>query len=128
MRIGERPRRGYFSLVNSHFLLPMVILGLALPLRAQDVQMRLGDVKDSRTTGQFFAGLDIELKLSGDTLEDAKSMKVTLESATDDTGRNLIDSGKMREGFEAVGAFGRRNVVTLKLKNPARKAATVKEI
>lgn len=116
------------SLVNSKLLLPLVILSLALPVCAQDVQMRLGDVKDTRTTGQFFAGLDVELKLSGDTLEDAKSMKLTIESATDDTGRNLIDSGKMRDGFEAIGSYGQKNMVTLKLKNPARKAATVKEI
>jgi hypothetical protein len=40
----------------------------------------------------------------------------------------LLDPQKQREDFETIGSFGSKNSVTLKLKNPARKAATVKEI
>ena len=85
-------------------------------------------MKDSRTTGQFFADPEVEVKLSGDALEDAQSRRVLLTSATDDTGRSLLEKNKMSEDFDSFSNFGHKNSITLKLKNPARKAATVKEI
>ncbi len=128
--LASPPGLSYQWAVNAKFLLPISVLSLTLTLSlpAQDVQTRLGDVKDSRTTGQFFAGLEVELKLSGDGLADAKSMRVAVQTATDDTGRNLIDPEKMSDRFESIDSAGSRNLLTLKLKNPARKAVTVKEI
>ena len=48
----------------------------ALPLAAQDVRVGAGTIEDRRTTGRFFVGLEIELKLTGDDLADAKSARI----------------------------------------------------
>jgi hypothetical protein len=93
------------------------------------VQTQLGDVKDSRTTGQFFAGLEVEIKLLGDPLADALFMKTAVKTAVDDTGRDLVDYEKEKNEFEKLNTSGGQNTkVTLKLKNPARKAGAIKEL
>lgn len=68
-------------------ILPLLFVATNL-VQAQAV-VRLGEVSDKRTTGQFFAGLEIKLLLSGAEVADAKGMRVKLESATDDTGKKL---------------------------------------
>lgn len=93
------------------------------------IQPAVGEVKDSRTTGQFFAGLEIEVKLVGDELADVQAMRTVLSKAVDDTGRDLIDKEKMSGDFEESSRFGGApNSIRLQLKNPARKAANVSEI
>ena len=95
------------------------------------VEPKLGDIQDSRTTGQFFAGLKIDVDLIGDDLGDAKRMRVQPISAVDDTGRDLLDTDKNSRSseFEEVekGAGSSRRV-SLEFKNPARKATTIKEL
>jgi len=53
-----------------------------------------------------------------------------VKSATDDTGRNLLDSEQAEARFEEVRSSSRAGAATVKLKlrNPARKAATLKEV
>src|SRR6202008_13065 len=60
------------------------------PAVGDKVGVLAGEIKDSRTTGSFFAGMEVELKLVGDVLVDAKGMRLNVDTAVDDTGRNLI--------------------------------------
>jgi hypothetical protein len=96
----------------------------ALPLAAQDVRVGAGTIEDRRTTGRFFAGLEIELKLTGDDLADAKSARILVMKAVDETGRDLLPERKADEDFKSIGS----SELKLSLKNPARGASAVKEI
>jgi len=97
--------------------------------RAAGVMVQAGDVKDSRTTGKFFANLEVELKLLGDDLEGAKGYRCSVTTAIDDTGRNLIKEEQDHKEFSDIDSDNPNNIqVTIQLKNPARKATTVKEI
>jgi len=107
-----------------------VLAGLnSTPAFALDVQ--IGELKDSRTTGQFFKGLEVQLKLVGDGFTDAKALRATVSSATDSTGQNLINSEETsQKEFKEISNFGGSsdNTVTLKFLNPARKAESLKEL
>jgi len=111
--------------------IPALCIALALCASAQaQFQTQLGDVKDDRTTQtQCFGGLEITIKLFGGTLVDAKSIRTVVKTAVDDTGRDLIDHEKEKNKFEEVrDKGGDKTELTLKLKNPARKANTLKEL
>lgn len=105
-----------------------ILLALPMSLGAAEVRTQVGDVKDSRTTGKFFAGLEVELKLTGDALGDAKGIRTTIDKAVDNSGRDLLDPEKQDESFDALNSSGGGEEVTLKLKNPARKATEIKEL
>jgi hypothetical protein len=113
--------------MNSRIIALSAIL-FAQPALAIDVQ--LGDIKDSRTTGQFFNGMEVELKLVGDEMADAKAIRTKVATAIDSTGRELLDPSKIEKDFQALDRFGGMsdNKVTLKLNNPARKAESMKEL
>jgi len=112
----------------SFVLISTIALSLSTSLNAQ-VQAQIGDVTDSRTTGQFFAGLDVKIKLLGDSVGDAVSMRTVIKTAVDDTGRDLLDREKTKGEFEKRNEQSRQNCeLTLKLKNPARKASSIKEL
>lgn len=97
--------------------------------RAADVRVQVGDVKDSRTTGKFFTGLEIELRLMGDDIEGARGLRCTVARATDDTGRNLIKDDQNRNDFSSPDRDNpNQTQISLQLKNPSRKAAMVTEI
>jgi hypothetical protein len=91
---------------------------------AQAVRVSAGTIEDRRTTGRFFAGLEIELKLTGDDLADAKSARILLTKAVDETGRDLMPEQKPDQEFKSLGS----SELKLALKNPARSASAVKEI
>ena len=103
------------------------VLALGLSAEAQ-VQTQLGDVQDSRTTGQFFGGLKVQIKLFGDIVGDVKSMRANVNTAVDDTGRDLVNHEKQDVEFKCYNINGGQNYWELNLKNPARKAGTIKEI
>ncbi len=44
------------------FLSAALLFLLASPAFAEDIRFSVVEVKDSRTTGQFFAGLDLKLR------------------------------------------------------------------
>jgi hypothetical protein len=108
----------------------LMLPGLALawlaapPLAAQDLRVSAGTIEDRRTTGRFFAGLEIELKLTGDDLADAKSARILVKKAVDETGRDLLPERKADEDFKSIGS----SELKLSLKNPARGASAVKGI
>jgi len=112
-------------------LLATALLSLnAFTVEVIALQPSVSEVKDSRTTGRFFAGLDVEVSLVGDDsqIAEAISKKIKLTKAVDDTGKNLLEDSNDNK-FEEISRFGNQgNKLTLKLKNPARKAVVVKEI
>lgn len=91
------------------------------------VRVMPGDVKDTRRTNGFFNKLEVELKVFGDVLAQAKGIRYTVEKAVDETGKNLINEDKTQSDFEEI--LNPESVkIELELKNPSRQATTVKEI
>jgi len=93
----------------------------------------VSEVSDRRTTGQFFAGSEVKLKLVGDGLADIRGVRrIQITKAVDDTGRNLVTDEKINSagpfGFERIGKVSNQIEETIKLGNPARKATVIKEI
>jgi len=116
--------------LNASLFIPLIILLLTFNiLNAQEVKVKVGEVKDSRTTGEFFAGLEVELKFIGDILVKAQSIKCTLNNAVDETDRDLIKEEERVSEFTDINqdSPGRADI-TVKLKNPSRRSMTVKEI
>jgi len=108
-----------------------VAIGLALvsfsTARAQDLRVTAGTIEDRRTTGKFFGGLEIELKLTGDDLADAKAARVSLKKAVDESGRDLLPEQKNGDDFQKSSGSGAPDL-KINLKNPARGASAIKEI
>ncbi|MBA4372878.1 MAG: hypothetical protein C0402_08430 [Thermodesulfovibrio sp.] len=103
---------------------------ITVKAHAGDITVSVTEVRDSRTTGQFFAGLDIKLRVMGDSLADAKGLKFSVTKATDDTGRDLLkkeDSGRKEFTKPDENRTGQAEI-EVKLKNPSRKAAVVREL
>ena len=77
-----------------------------------EVKVTVGDISDNRTPWKLSAGLEIELKLSGPELAEAKGIRTTVKSATDDTGKALVKSEQhfdINDGLrELQKAFGGR--------------------
>ena len=104
--------------------------GLALlagSARAQDLRVTAGTIEDRRTTGKFFGGLEIELKLTGDDLADAKAARVLLTKAVDESGRDLLPEKRSEEDFRKSSGSGGPDL-KVNLKNPARGAGAIKEV
>ncbi|MDA8101298.1 MAG: hypothetical protein M0042_16885 [Nitrospiraceae bacterium] len=110
-------------------LLTAVLLAIAAPAYAADIKVAVAEVKDQRSTGEFFNSLEIKLRLIGDDAAAVRGIKTVVRSAADDTGRSLLSEDEKQAPFETIAdGRGRKPEVTLKLKNPARKASVVKEI
>ncbi len=105
-----------------------------------EVKVTVGDINDKRTTGKFFAGLEIELKLSGPELAEAKGIRTTVKDAADDTGKPLAKAENRfgGDGFEELQkAFGGgfsddkkadEFQVKLEFANPPRAAKAIKAL
>lgn len=107
-------------------LLTVIIVSLSASICLAQVRVKPESMKDSRTTGSFFAGFEIELSVAGESLKGAKSMRVLLDTAVDETGRNIIR--EQRTDFENIDEDQTETKVTIKMKNPSRSAMTLKEI
>lgn len=104
------------------------VLGWVSPALSQ-VRVLPGDIKDNRTTAGFFAGLEIELKVLGDILADAKAIRLSVASAADETGRDIFSEKESRTEFKELDESEQNAArLSIKLKNPARQAMTVREI
>ncbi|WP_054696281.1 hypothetical protein [Geotalea toluenoxydans] len=114
--------------VNSVIVLAIMFF-LPVALHAADVQVSVGEVKDSRSTSQFLNELEIKLKLTGDDVPSIRGVKTTFTTAIDGTGRSILKKEGQTASFEPFrDAASGLAEVTLKLKNPARKAAVVSEL
>jgi hypothetical protein len=107
-------------------VLPVLMALSGAPVRAQGVLVTTGTVEDRRTTGQFFGGLEIELKVTGDDLADAKASRVLVKKAVDATGKDLLPESSSEEDFRD--SSGGNSSLKVSLKNPARGAAAVREV
>lgn len=103
------------------------------------VTVAVGEISDKRTTGKFFAGLEIDLKLTGPELATAKGIRTVVTAATDDAGNPLKnkDNRFSADGFEELqkafgGGFGEKKgdefQVKLEFANPARAAKAIKSV
>ncbi len=95
-------------------------------------QVSVSEISDKRTTGKFFAGLDIKLSVVGAGIADSKGLRrVKLDKAVDDTGRNLLREEKFSKtpfDAEVISPKGDTLDMELSLANPSRQAKAVQEI
>ncbi len=104
------------------------LLVCAATASALDVAVK--EVKDSRTTGQFFKNLEVEFALKGAELANAKAVRTSVKSAKDSTGKNLLTEDSSSTSFSELSGFGdaEERAITVKLANPERKAETLSEL
>lgn len=113
--------------MNIHKVLILLVV-LSTSAIAQ-VRVMPAEVKETRRTDGFFNKLEIELKLIGDAMNEAKGIRVILDKAVDDTGRDLLNPEKKSDEFEDISSsFGNREKIDIEMKNASRQAATVQEI
>lgn len=111
------------------FFLTFLCCLFAAVVYAEDIRVSVGEVKDTRTTGQFFAEMELKLKIMGDIIADAKGLKLKITNAVDDTGRSLLKDEEDKTDFTKPDGYNIGQAeVAVKLKNPARKAAVIKEL
>jgi len=114
----------------SNLLILTVMLLILLPAGAvAQVRVMPAEVRETRRTDGFFNKLEIELKLIGDAMNEAKGIRVILDKAVDDTGRDLLNPEKKSDEFDDISSsFGNREKIDIEMKNASRQAATVQEI
>lgn len=113
----------------NRLLIIVLVLFCAATSHAESVRLSVSEVKDTRSTGEFFNELEMKCKLTGDDVADIKGFRATVEKAEDDTGRNILKTDERSEDFEIV---QERNSalpsLTLKFRNPARRATAVRQV
>lgn len=104
-----------------------LLFTIATPLVAIDVKVT--QVNDRRTNGSF-SQLVISMDLPKITSTDVAARRAIVASATDDTGRTLLDTESQEPQLEAVfrADASRPADVSVTLKNPDRKAKTIREV
>ena len=112
-------------------LLSLLVLATAVNAQ-QKIDVTVKQVNDRRSAG-FFAQLNINLEMPKIQSADVAAARVFVSSATDETGRDLLDPERGEPAFE-TNLHTMRNMpampatVSLTLKNPERKAMKVKEV
>ena len=117
--------------VKTAFLFMVVILAFLGVNATASAQVRVleGGVSESRRSDGFSSGLQVEVKVVGDNLKDAKGIRVTVDRAVDETGKNLLDDKKTEKNFKEINLQGENNAkLTLDLKPSERNASVIKEI
>ena len=105
----------------------------AVPIQDTGVNIALGDITDSRTTGKFFEYLRIEMKLNGAAVETSfGATKPVITEAVDDTGRSLVKSEARKDPLFWTLQLNDAKKTSLDqstdLLNPARRATTISMI
>jgi hypothetical protein len=114
-------------LIIAIFLTSLFCFSIVNAAASDDIKFMVSEVKDTRTTGEFFAGLDLKLKIIGDTISDSKGIRTKITKAVDDTGKNLLKSEESGTDFEEINEYS-KGEITLELNNPSRKATSIKEL
>jgi hypothetical protein len=112
-------------------LLALAVTGLLAPAsppsKGAALAVSAGEVTDRRRNDNSFAGLEIELKLTGEASAGARGARALVEKAVDDTGRNLVKEKSGSSDFEKS-AGDETPALKLELRNPARRAKVVREV
>jgi len=110
----------------------LLLIFAALSINATaSAQVRVleGSVAETRRNDGFSSGLQVELKVVGDVLKDAKGIRVIVEKAVDETGKNLLEEKKAEMDFKEINLQGDNNTkLSLELKPSERKSSVIKEI
>lgn len=104
-------------------------------LAQKPVEVTVQQVNDRRTNGSF-AELSIALQLPKMLSSEVAASRVLVKSATDDTGQSLVETEKqppeltpnMSAAYRPADAAKEPAQVSVSLKNPSRKARTVREV
>lgn len=109
-------------------LLILASLGIN-PTASAQVRVLEGSVAETRRNDGFSSGLEVDLKVVGDVLKDAKGIRVIVQKAVDETGKDLLEEKKAEKDFKEINLQGDNNTkLSLSLKLSERKAAVIKEI
>jgi len=90
------------------------------------VKVSTGTLKESRRTDGFFNDLDVEIKIAG--LAGAKAVRVTVERAQDDTGKNLVSEKSVQKDYKEIDSSDTETTVEITLKSSERRATRVQEV
>jgi hypothetical protein len=102
---------------------------LLAPCAFGQVNVLVGDVKETRRSDGFFNKLEVDIKVFGDLITEVKGIRVNVARAVDGTGKNLIDPKQSATSFDDVDTSDSESLkVTLELKQAARRAIAVTEI
>ena len=116
---------------KTSFLFIIVILALLGINATASAQVRVleGSVNESRRNDGFSSALQVDLKVVGDVLKDAKGIRVTVDKAVDESGKNLLDDKKTEKDFQQINLQGENSTkLSLELKPSERKATVIREI
>lgn len=118
------------KLKTSLLFLFVILASLSLNSTASaQVRVLEGSVNETRRNDGFSSGLQVELKVVGDALKDAKGIRVIVEKAVDETGKNLLEEKKAEKDFKEIRLQGENNTkLSLSLKPSERKASVIGEI
>lgn len=117
--------------IKTYMLFLLVILASLGVQSTASAQVRVleGSVNETRRNDGFSSGLQVELKVVGDLLKDAKGIRVIVEKAMDETGKNLLEEKKAERDFKEISLQGDNSTkLALSLKPSERKAAVIREI
>lgn len=112
----------------------LIVVALLLTTAAsaqQKLDVALKQVNDRRANG-FFSELTLVMTLPKVRANEVAATRVTITSAVDETGRDLVDPER-KAGFEPQRTAGKAEptepaTVMFAMKNPDRKATKVKEV
>lgn len=105
-----------------------VLCGLFFCYQVVAQKISIEKIEDNRSSSEnsFFSRCEIELKISGDEARRYKYVKLAkLTKAEDDQGFDLIHEKSETYDYQAIDEVGK---VQVKLRNPSRKAAQIKEL
>jgi hypothetical protein len=106
-------------------LLTIAVFGAVLPTFGQ-IKVAPGNLKENRRTDGFFNNLEVELKISG--LAPAKAVRVLVEKAVDDSGKNLVSEKSTGKDFKEIDSSDQETRVDVELKNTERRATRLQEL
>jgi hypothetical protein len=93
------------------------------------IKVAAGDLEDSRRTDGFFNRLKADLKISGPGLGGARGARVLITRAVDETGKDLLGEKEPDRDFKELDVSDSSEArLQIELKNPERRAATIREI
>src|SRR6476619_7053198 len=101
---------------------------LTASVASAQVKVSVGDVKDTRRTDGFFNKLEVDLKISGESLSGAKGIRALVSKGIDETGKNLINEKESENNFKEIDSSDKETKLSIELKNPERRASAVQEI